>query len=339
MDDNSQEESVYAQWTEYTIYALILILLGIIIQPLLASFPGLAIIASSLSTPLLFIGVTFFIICIAVMLLEYFQNVNDVDEMDELDRAHYFEQMNIDVSTLRVVTGERIDASNGGKPQFPNYVNEQKVNQTYDPNNVNNQTTAKTVELGKTINQQILNEMEWKVFEDVCAAYFSELDYKSETTGLGADGGIDIKIYEKSTSVLKAIAQCKKVNNLVPVKDMREFYGVLRRSNLEMGYFMTSFTFNRHALKFAKDTGIILIDGKNFLQRIQDLPQVAQARLYSIATQEGYTIPTCVRCGHKMALRKQRTTGKKFWACPAPLCHTILNIKSTELSSRSALKR
>lgn len=339
MDDNSQEESVYAQWTEYAIYALILILLGIIIQPLLARFPGFAVFAESLRTPLIFIGVTFFVICVAVMLLEYVQNLNDVDELDELDKAHYFEQMNIDVSTLRVVEGERVDTSNGGKPQISNYVDQQKVNQTLDPNNLKNQTSAKTVELGKTINQQILNEMEWKVFEDVCAAYFSELDYKSETTGLGADDGIDIKIYDKSTAELKAIAQCKKVSKLVSVKDMREFYGVLRSVNVSLGYFMTCFSFNRHAIKFAKETGIILIDGNNLLKRILDLPSAAQARISSVATQKDYTVPSCVRCGKKMVLREQRKTAKKFWSCPAPACRTILNIKSTELNARSSLKR
>ena len=40
---------------------------------------------------------------------------------------------------------------------------------------------------------ELLQKIEWKLFEDLSAAYYQEKGIRAELTKLGADGGIDIK--------------------------------------------------------------------------------------------------------------------------------------------------
>ena len=79
-------------------------------------------------------------------------------------------------------------------------------------------------------SKALINALEWKKFEDLCAAYFNEKGYKANLTPPGADGGIDIYLFKESYSLSKAfgIIQCKAWNgHRVGVKPVRELYGVM----------------------------------------------------------------------------------------------------------------
>jgi restriction system protein len=173
----------------------------------------------------------------------------------------------------------------------------------------------------------LLQQMEWKLFEDLSTAYYKEKGIRAELTKLGADGGIDIKLFQGDSEQPTSIVQCKAWNSKsVGVKSIREFLGVMSHEKIAKGFFMTSGAYTDEAKDIAKTNRITLIDGGMFLAMIQRLPEDAQLRLLNLVIAGDYTTPSCSRCGVKMI----RRTGKQgdFWGCKNyPKCRQTLHIK------------
>lgn len=47
------------------------------------------------------------------------------------------------------------------------------------------------------------------MIEKLCVGYFNEKGIRAASTDLGADGGIDIKLYQDNTGKPTSIAKCK----------------------------------------------------------------------------------------------------------------------------------
>jgi len=189
----------------------------------------------------------------------------------------------------------------------------------------------------KTISRewssQLLNSLEWKRFEDLCSAYFSEINIKNKQTSLGADGGIDIFLYENDQPNATALVQCKSWSEVVGVKLIRELVGVMHHEKILKGYFITTSYFNQAAIEFAKANNMELIDGKSMLAKIKTLTKEAQDRLFLLATSGDFTTPTCVKCGVKMKLRKEGRPDQ-FWGCVNyPRCRRTLKAKVVSKTS------
>ena len=45
-------------------------------------------------------------------------------------------------------------------------------------------------------NLSLLNDLEWKRFEEVVSNYYRLVGYRSEVTRMGADGGVDVVLYQ-----------------------------------------------------------------------------------------------------------------------------------------------
>ena len=176
---------------------------------------------------------------------------------------------------------------------------------------------------------ELLQQIEWKLFEDLSAAYYKEKGIRAELTKLGADGGIDIKLFQDESGKPTSLVQCKAWNTkLVGVKPIREFLGVMSHEKILKGFFMASGSYSPDAIEIAKANGITLVDGKMFLAMIQRLPSDAQQRLLDLATAGEYTTPSCPSCGVKM-LRKTGKSGD-FWGClNYPRCRQTLHVKAS----------
>lgn len=77
-------------------------------------------------------------------------------------------------------------------------------------------------------DRALLDRIEWKRLEEVCAEYFRLIGLVARTQACGADGGIDIWLAapdapDKTTKIV----QCKSLNSPVGIKLMREFLGVM----------------------------------------------------------------------------------------------------------------
>jgi restriction system protein len=177
---------------------------------------------------------------------------------------------------------------------------------------------------------KVIQDIEWKRFEDLSMGYYLEKGILAKATSLGIDGGIDIKLYQDDTGEATSLVQCKAWNNKpVGVKAIREFLGVLVHEKVPKGFFMTSGEFTDEAKAVAKTNKINLINGEMFLAMIMRLPEVSQNKLLALAVAGDYRTPTCSQCGVKMVKRKSKRGA--FWGCVNyPTCRQRLAIKKSQ---------
>ena len=174
---------------------------------------------------------------------------------------------------------------------------------------------------------KLIQEIEWKKFEELSTAYYQEKGIRAEATTLGADGGIDIKLYQDESGNPTSLVQCKAwAGKQVGVKEIREFLGVLTHEKIAKGFYMTSGEYSIDAKATASANKITLISGAMLLAMIQRLPEASQQKLLALATTGDYTTPSCSACGVKMVKRN----GKRgeFWGCiNFPRCRHMLHSK------------
>lgn len=179
---------------------------------------------------------------------------------------------------------------------------------------------------------ELLRDLEWKRFEDVCQKFYETKGIRSETTTLGADGGIDIRLYQDDSGKASSIVQCKAWGEkFVGVKPVRELLGVMAHERIAKGFFMASGDFSDDAKSFAQTNPITLISGDMLISMIKRLPDVDQKALLAFATEGDYSTPTCPHCGIKMQ-RVSGTNGRQdFWGCRNyPRCRQKLGMRAAD---------
>lgn len=185
-----------------------------------------------------------------------------------------------------------------------------------------------------TWSLELLRSLEWKRFEDLVCAYIRELGYQARTTRLGADGGVDVEVIDPATNAVAMVVQCKAWNVYpVGIKPVRELYGVMAATKVPQCAFFTSGTYTADALAFGREHEVDLVDGEEFLSRINQLKLSQSLQLLEDATRGDYTTPSCPSCGVKMILRtagRGRNEGEDFWGCPSyPRCRQTFRIAAT----------
>ncbi len=173
---------------------------------------------------------------------------------------------------------------------------------------------------------QLLQALEWARFEEVCAAYFEQLGFRTRRSSGGPDGGIDIHLFSNQDKTPGIIVQCKAWRKWrVGVDEIRAFFGVMTAEKISEGIFITSSEFSDDAKKFADGKNIHLIDGTNLLKKIKQLTLAQEDDLLKLATQGDFTTPSCPSCRVKLKLRQGKTKGNYFWGCSNfPKCRFIL---------------
>lgn len=179
--------------------------------------------------------------------------------------------------------------------------------------------------------RELLSKLEWKRFEEVVAAYTREIGYRAKTTRIGADGGVDIEVFETGGATPIMVIQCKAWDAYkVGVKPLRELYGVMAANKIGNGAFFTTGEFTTEALAFADGKHLDLVDGQEFVSRLHSLTVEQQDRLVALATAGDYTTPSCPSCDVKMVLRTAKSgpnAGSEFWGCPRyPHCRQTFRV-------------
>lgn len=180
---------------------------------------------------------------------------------------------------------------------------------------------------------ELIRDLEWKRFEDVCQHFYASKGIKSATTPLGPDGGIDIRLFQSATETDKgpctAIVQCKAWGErLVGVKPVRELLGVMTHEKIPKAFFMTSGGFTPDAKEVAKANHITLIDGEMFLMMLLRLPEDVRQELLNFAIEGDYKVPTCPSCGIKMRAVAGSNGKAGFWGCfNYPRCRQTLGMR------------
>jgi restriction system protein len=173
---------------------------------------------------------------------------------------------------------------------------------------------------------ELIREIEWKRFEDVCQKFYELKGIRSETTALGPDGGIDIRLYQDDSGKATSIVQCKAWGErFVGVKPVRELLGVMTHEKIAKAFFMTSGRYSDEAKEVAKSNRITLMDGDMLLMMFKRLPETDQQKLLEFATAGDYKTPSCPNCGVKMKAVAGKSGRPDFWGCTQyPRCRQTL---------------
>ena len=170
-------------------------------------------------------------------------------------------------------------------------------------------------------SRELIQSLDWKRFEELCAAYFEAKGRRATVTDLGADGGVDVLLYgESDPEKVLGIVQCKAWREKpVGVKEIRELLGLMTDKGCPLGVYITTSGYTPDAKAFAEGKHIKLMDTGQLLQLIQELPSESQALLLEKTTEGDYTTPSCPNCGTKLVSRtsrKGKNAGQFFWGCP-----------------------
>jgi hypothetical protein len=167
----------------------------------------------------------------------------------------------------------------------------------------------------KEWNVALLKRLEWRRFEEVCAAYFELVGFTARINEFGPDGGIDIKLYASGATVPSIAVQCKAWTSVfVGVDVVRELLGAMADARITEGIVVTSGGFSFDARKLASRNNIALIDGEEFIRKLtKTLTDDQRNRLLARAIEGDFETPTCARCGVKMKLRTSKHG--PFWGC------------------------
>lgn len=102
----------------------------------------------------------------------------------------------------------------------------------------------------KEIINSKLADLSWREFERLCYLYFKAKGYKTSETSEGADGGVDLIIFNKHHNANEAI-QIKHYlasGNRITVKEIRELSTAKRNHKCPLAMFITTSTFTKDAL-------------------------------------------------------------------------------------------
>lgn len=189
--------------------------------------------------------------------------------------------------------------------------------------------TAAVAERPTAWSRELIDRIEWKRFEDLCCEFYRIKGIRAETTRLGADGGVDIRLFQDDSDPQRctAVVQCKALNQAVGVKAVRELRGVMAHEKVEKAFFMAPNGFTDDARAFAAENRITLLDGKLFLAMLERLPAAPRQQLLDFATAGDWTTPTCPSCGIKMTARDSKRG--RFWGCISyPKCRGTLPMRA-----------
>jgi restriction system protein len=173
--------------------------------------------------------------------------------------------------------------------------------------------------------------IEWRRFEALVEALFAQAGFETKSQSHGADEGIDIWLYSRSSPGAPiSIVQCKHwQGKKIGVDKVRELRGVMAAKNVSRGQFATTSTFTDEAAAFARDNGVNLLDVQGLLALIAKRTPEQQTALLSVALEGEYWRPTCVNCGVKMIERTPRKGGRPFWGCTGyPRCKNIMQLRA-----------
>ena len=89
-------------------------------------------------------------------------------------------------------------------------------------------------------NPELLKQLEWRRFEEVCAAYYESLGFAVGTSGGGTPAGVDIVIRDKAAKT-QSIARCKAWDAYrVGPKAVRELRRAMDAAKIADGTLLTA---------------------------------------------------------------------------------------------------
>lgn len=114
----------------------------------------------------------------------------------------------------------------------------------------------------KDIIASSLEDLSWREFERLCFLYFKARGYRPRETGEGADGGVDLIIYNRHHKAEEAIQIKHYINsgNQITVERIRDLNSAKRNHKCVLSRFITTSGYTKDALKQADDYKMVCHD-------------------------------------------------------------------------------
>lgn len=214
-------------------------------------------------------------------------------------------------STRRPASGDRHARGTTAKARNP------RVRSTSTANDPTPTSAASVVPTVSPVwSLELLIEMDWKRFEELCELLWVIKGFHAQSTGPGADGGVDVVVAQRGQpDVTFAIVQCKSHVEPVGVKPVRELWGCRDHFSATLAVFYSVSGFHPTATAFAVGKQLKLIDGPDLLAEIRQLPARDQAELLARITRGDYTTPSCPKCEVKLVRHHGKDGRPDFWSC------------------------
>jgi restriction system protein len=162
---------------------------------------------------------------------------------------------------------------------------------------------------------ELLKRVEWRRFEELCAAYFEALGFRTQASRNGER--LDIRLYAAGSQSASILVHCQAWNaDTAGIRLLRGLRGAMASGKLAEGVFVSSGRFTHEARDYAAKENIHVLDGAELLAKIADLAPEKALGLLKLATKGEFMTPTCPSCEIKMASRSSTRVGRKFWGCP-----------------------
>ena len=176
----------------------------------------------------------------------------------------------------------------------------------------------------------LLNDLEWKRFEEVVSDYYRMTGYRSEVTRMGADGGVDVLLYQNDLETPAILIQCKSWSKKVGVNAVRELYGVMAADQVGYGIFATTSDYTNEARQWISGKSMQLLSGNDLVNMFNQLPDDKRREHLMKGLYGNYSTPTCPKCNRKMVSRRAtrgKSAGSSFWGCANyPRCKQTFKI-------------
>lgn len=122
---------------------------------------------------------------------------------------------------------------------------------------------------GRHWTRENLMQLTGHEFEGLVGQVYRELGYRvRENPHRSADGGIDLIIDRDGE---RLVVQCKRWQQPVSVKGVRELWGVKHAMRASGAIFVTTATFTSAARSWGTKAGVVLVDGTHLLRTIETL--------------------------------------------------------------------
>ena len=205
--------------------------------------------------------------------------------------------------------------------------------ESYQPQGVALESEEKRKQID--LSAETLKKIEWYSFELFCKIYYENMGYTVSKTKAGADGGIDLLLYQANSASPYALVQCKaRGYRDIGVNYIRELLGVMTSEKVEKGILITNSCFTRDAVEFSNNNAIEAIDLYELSNRVNELEAGKKVKLIEFLETTDYTTPTCPNCEVKLVERiakNGKDIGQSFWGCKNyPRCHYKMPMNKTE---------
>jgi restriction system protein len=163
---------------------------------------------------------------------------------------------------------------------------------------------------------ELLRQLEWRRFEELCKAYFETLGFSTRMLRSGVEGSADIHLCSEGSEHASMIAQCKTWSAYrIGINPVRALRAAMAAAGAGKGALVTPSRFTQEAIAFAGGENILLIDGARLLGELAALSPEKALALLGVATQGDFRTPTCPSCSIKMISSQSASGGRKFWGC------------------------